>query len=89
MVTVPVLVVEFAGNVRILFVLSVKSPATAGETASADTVTVNAESTACSRVAVTVLELEEPLSEIESGVSTSVTTGAVSVRHTMTLSPSR
>ena len=89
MVTVPVLWTAFAAKVRTLLALSSKSPAAAGDTASADTATVNAVSTACSTVAVTVLELEEPLSEIESGVSTSVTVGAESVRHTMTLSPSR
>ena len=88
MVTVPVLTVAFAAKVRTLFALIVKSRSWAGDTASADTVTVNSVSVdPCSTVAVTVLELEAPLSEIESGVSTSVTIGAESVRHTMTLSP--
>ena len=85
MVTAPLLSVAFAAKVRTLFVLSMKSPVPAGDTGSADTVTVNGSADPCSTVAVTVLE--PPFSEIESGVNTNVTFGAASVRHTLTLSP--
>ena len=85
MVTAPLLSVAFAAKVSTLFVLSMKSPIPAGDTGSADTVTVNGSADPCSTVAVTVLE--PSFSETESGVRTSVTIGAASVRHTVTLSP--
>ena len=72
-VTVPVLEVLPAAIVSVLFVDIVKSPATAGLTALAETVTVMAALEAPDSVAVTVLD--PPFSEIEDGVSTSVTTG--------------
>ena len=75
-VTVPVLAVLPAAIVSVVFVDSVKSPATAGLTALAETVTVTAALAAVDSVAVTVLT--PALSEIEDGVSTSVTIGASS-----------
>ena len=83
-VTVPVLSVAFAAKVRTVFVLTLKSLATAGSTAAADTVTVNGSADPSATVAVTAVD--PPFSSIESGVSTSVTGGAASVRHTGTLS---
>ena len=75
-VTVPVLAVEPAAIDSVLFSVSVKSPDTAGLTALAETVTVMAALEAPDSVAVTVLD--PPFSEIEDGVSTSVTTGSSS-----------
>ena len=75
-VTRPELVVAPAARVRAVAVLRVKSPATAGETAAAATVTVTASLDGPDRVAVTV---ETPfVSEIEVGVRTSATVGRVS-----------
>ena len=84
-VTVPVLSVAFAAKVRIVFELIRKSSFTAGSSAAADTVTVNASADPSAAVAVTVVV--PSFSVIESGVRTSVTGGAASVRHTGTLSP--
>ena len=70
-VTVPVLAVAPAAMVSVLLVESVKSPATAGETAAADTVTVTAALDAADSVAVTVLD--PPFSEIDAGDSSRVT----------------
>ena len=75
-VTVPVLAVEPAAIVSLLFVDTVKSLLVAGLTALVETVTVTAALAAVDSVAVTVLT--PPLSEIEDGVSTSVTIGASS-----------
>ena len=86
MVTAPLLVVAFAAKLRTVLSLSVKSAATAGDSASADTETSNASGTPCVTVAVTVLT--PPSSEIEAGFSTSDTLGAESVTHTLTVSPS-
>jgi hypothetical protein len=74
-VTSPVLVVAPAAIVSVL-PLSVKSPATAGDTAPAVTVTVVAELDARSSVAVTMLT--PPSSSIDAGASTSVTIGVPS-----------
>ena len=75
-VTVPVLVVEPAAIVSVVFVDKLKSPDTAGLTAVAETVTVTAALDVPDSVAVTVLE--PPFSEIEDGLSTSVTVGVPS-----------
>ena len=75
-VTVPALDVLPAAIVRTLFADRLKSPDTAGLTALAVTVTVTAELDVPDSVAVTVLE--PPLSEIEDGLSTSVTVGVPS-----------
>ena len=56
--------------------LSVKSSATAGDTAEAETVTVTASLDSALSVAVTVLS--PPFSEIEDGVSTRLTVGVPS-----------
>ena len=71
-VTPPVLFVALAAKLSVVPV-SMKSPATAGETADADTVTVKASDEAGETVAVTVLT--PPFSLIICGVSISVTTG--------------
>ena len=77
-VTSPVLVVALAAKVRVVAVLNVKSPATAGDTAAAATVTVTAADDCRSSVAVTVamppdseIELEDSASA-DRGVSSSV-----------------
>ena len=70
--TVPVLFVALAAKLSVVPV-SMKSPATAGETDEADTVTVEASDEAGETVAVTVLT--PPFSLIICGVSISVTTG--------------
>ena len=75
-VTVPVLAVAPAAIVRTLSVDRLKSPATAGLTALAETVTVTAALDACDSAAVTVLT--PPFSEIEVGLSDSVTVGVLS-----------
>ena len=75
-VTLPVLDVASAVIVSFLFVLNEKSPATAGDTATADTVTSTASLDARLSVAVTVLT--PPFSPISAGVSTSVTVGTPS-----------
>ena len=75
-VTVPVLVVNPAAMVSVE-PLSVKSAATAGETAIAETVIVVASFDARSSVAVTVLD--PPSSEIDVGFSTSVAVGVGSL----------
>ena len=75
-VTVPVLAVDPAAMVSVE-PLSVKSAATAGETAIADTVSVVASLDARSSVAVTVLD--PPSSEIDVGLSTSVAAGVASL----------
>ena len=77
-VTVPVLEVCPAVIDSTVFVLSSKSPASAGETAAADTVTWTSSPSARSRLAVTVLTPR--FSEIESGDSVRVTGGAGSRR---------
>ena len=74
-VTVPVLVVAPAAIVSVV-PLCVKSPATAGETAVEDTVTVTDSLDAALSLAVTVLT--PPLSLIEDGVSTRLTAGPTS-----------
>ena len=71
-VTVPVLVVDPAAIVSVDPV-SVKSPATAGDTGAADTVTVSARLDSSLSVAVTVLE--PPFSEMDDELSTSDTLG--------------
>ena len=76
MVTVPVLVVAPVAMVRVLLVLSVKSSATAGDTAVADTVTVVGAPEARFKLAVTVLESP---SSIENGDSESDTLGGSTV----------
>ena len=76
MVTTPVLAVASAAIVSVVLVLSAKSPATAGDTAVADTVTVVAWLDAPLSVAVTVLT--PPFSVTEAGLSTSVTLGVAS-----------
>ena len=73
--TSPVLVVSPAAMVRVSPV-SVKSPATAGDTGAADTVTVTASLDCPLRVAVTVVS--PPFSEISAGPSARVTVGVVS-----------
>ena len=76
-VTVPVLAVSPAATVSIVPVC-VKSPATAGDTADADTMTVVSASDGCDSVAVT--RVTPPFSEIDVGASTSVTAGTSSSR---------
>ena len=75
-VTVPVLVVEPAAMVSVLFVLSVKSAATAGETGAADTVTVTSSLEATLNAAVTVAD--PPFSGIALELSSSDNVGASS-----------
>ena len=75
-VTTPVLVVAPAAMVSTLFVLSVKSSATAGEIAVASTVTVVVALDSPLNVAVTVLT--PPLSLMDDGVKTNVTLGCPS-----------
>ena len=74
--TVRVLVVAPAAIVSVSFALSVKSEATAGETAVADTTSVTFSLDTPLSVAVTVVE--SPFSEIEAGLSTSDTVGVAS-----------
>ena len=76
MVTVPVLVVAPAAIVSVVFVDRLKSLLVAGLTALADTVTVTAALEAPDSAAVTVLS--PPFSEIEAGLSASVTVGVAS-----------
>ena len=71
-VTVPVLFVALAAKLSVV-PASMKSPATAGETADVDTVTVKASDEAGETIAVTVLTPSSSL--IICGVSNSVTTG--------------
>ncbi len=59
--------------VSVLFVLSVKSPATAGETAVADTVTVVVSVDA--RLSCAVTAADPPFSPMEVGINWSVTEG--------------
>ena len=73
-VTSPLLCVASASNLSVV-PESVKSPATAGATAAAETVTVNASGDAGDTVAVRVLA--PPSSATEPGLSTSVTDGGV------------
>ena len=75
-VTRPVLVVALAANVSAVPVLKVKSPATAGDTAVAATVTVTATADCRSSVAVTVAT--PPFSPIELDDRTSAVCGASS-----------
>ncbi len=75
-VTVPVLVVAPAAIDSVLLVLRVKSPATAGETAAADTVTVTAALEVPLSVAVTTVE--SPFSEIDAGLNANDTVGVAS-----------
>ena len=81
-VTVPVLVVVPAAIVSFRFVVSVKSPSTAGLTGAADTVTVTASLTASLSVAVT--RLSPPFSAIVAGVSTN---SGLSVTRPRSVSP--
>ena len=74
--TVRVLVVAPAAIVSVSFVLSVKSEATAGETAAAETTSVTFSLDGALRVAVTVVE--SPFSEIDDGLSTRFTVGVAS-----------
>ena len=74
--TVPVLVVAPAAIVRVSFALNVKSVATAGDTAAADTTSVTFSLDGALRVAVTVVE--SPFSEIDVGLSTRFTVGVAS-----------
>ena len=76
--------------VRVVFALSVKSPASAGLSGAAETVTVVSSLEAWDNAAVTVLT--PPFSLIKSGVSASVTVGvpSLSIRVTaagVTVSP--
>ena len=71
-VTVPLLVIAPAAMVSFLFVLRVKSPASALVPAAAETVTVVAAPTARDNVAVTVAVLPVPFSSMVEGVSVSV-----------------
>ena len=75
-VTSPVLDVCPAGIVSAVFALSSKSPASAGETASAKTVTVTGSPAASLRVAVTVAVASPPSSEIDEELSSRLTVGA-------------
>ena len=75
-VTVPVLVVSPAAMVRVVALDRPKSPATAGPTAAAVTVTVVASLDGPDSVAVTVDT--PPVSEIDAGASTRATPGASS-----------
>ena len=74
--TVRVLVVAPAAIVSVSFALSVKSEATAGDTAVADTTSVTFSLDTPLSVAVTVVE--SPFSEIDDGLSTRVTVGVAS-----------
>ena len=76
MVTAPVLVVEPIAIVSVLLVLTSISPFTAGDNGVAEIVTVVRTSNARSRLAVTVVELSEPLSSIDSFDRCNVSTGA-------------
>ena len=73
-VTVPVLVVDPAATVSSVPVCE-KSPAAAGGTADAVTVTADAALDRCESVAVTVATVFAPLSSMPDGVSDSVTAG--------------
>ena len=75
-VTVPTLAVARAAIVKTLFALNVKSPATAGDSAAASTVTVVVVLDGWLRLAVTTVVLA--FSEMKSGVRCSVTVGAPS-----------
>ena len=75
-VTSPELAVAFAAKVSVVAELSVKSPATAGDTAVAATVTVTATADCRSSTAVTVAI--PPFSETDDGDSDSVTCGVSS-----------
>ena len=75
-VTVPVLDVDPAAMVSFVLVLRLKSPATAGETGAADTVTVTASLETALNSAVTVLV--PPSSEIDDELSASDTVGVFS-----------
>ena len=70
-VTVPVLVVTLAAIVSVVAVDSVKSPATAGDTASAETVIVVAS--VAGRSSVAVIVETPPSSEIDVGDKTNIT----------------
>ena len=74
--TVRVLVVAPAAIVSVSLLLSVKSEATAGETAVADTTSVTFSLDGPLSVAVTVVE--SPFSEIDDGLRTRVTVGVAS-----------
>ena len=65
-----------AGIVSAVFALSSKSPASAGETASAETVTVTGSPAASLRVAVTVAS--PPSSEMDEELISRLTVGAAS-----------
>ena len=82
-VTRPALAVAPAAKVRVVAALSVKSPATAGETAAAATVTVVATFVGRDSVAVTV-EMP-PFSVIEAGFSTSAAVAVASSSVVVTL----
>ena len=77
-VTAPVLAVAPAAMVSVLLVLSVKSPARAGDTGAAATVRVRSWLVAPFRLAVTVLSLAAPDSPMAAGVRASVTVGVAS-----------
>ena len=75
-VTVPALCVAPAGIVSVRTALSLKSPATAGDTGAADTVSVSASLEGWLSVAVTVLA--PPFSRMAGGVSFKVAVGVAS-----------
>ena len=87
-VTVPVLTVSHAAMVRTVFSLKVKSEVVAGDTGSAETVTVVSSLDAGSSDAVTVAD--PPLSDIDALFeSASVTTGVASSSVLVTDTPAR
>ena len=75
-VTVPVLVVAPAAMVSLVLVLRLKSPATAGDTGDAATVTVTASLETALNSAVTVLV--PPISPIDDELSARDTVGVLS-----------
>ena len=75
-VTVPVLCIAPAGIVSVRPALSLKSPATAGDTGAADTVSVSASLDGLLSMAVTVLA--PPFSPMAGGVSFKVAVGVAS-----------
>ena len=76
MVTTPVLSVEPAAMVRVVFDVIVKSPLSAGDTADAETSTVTSSEQGLLREAVTLAD--PPFSLIESELSSSVSVGVAS-----------
>ena len=85
-VTRPALTVAPAAKVNVAAALSVKSPATAGETAAVDTVIVTATLDGCDKVAVTVAM--PPFSVTDAGDRTSADDGAASLSSVVTFTSS-